>query len=190
MSSKSIIMSNDSERNYVLSDLTKGYSLLFILFFSFASTFVLFYSLISESYYINFVLIPIIGVILLTIYYLKINSPVESLNRLILIDLIIFLLYLTSILLVYIIFLEPLSYFIYYILLGFIYMFYFGLLIPLVGIIYFTILYLRLNTRNAGKKYYIVIIFLGLIIVLFIVNYYLLDWSLPIIDNLLRPEWD
>lgn len=116
-----------------------------------------------------------IGVIILTFYYLKLKDPLENLKRLLIIDLILFLLYLTCIIFVYLTFIYPGSFPLYSL--------YNILLIPLISIILLTIYYLILNFPIESKRFSVVLIFLGLVITLFIVNYFLLDWSIPILQG-------
>lgn len=120
-----------------------------------------------------------IGVIILTFYYLKLKDPLENLKRLLIIDLILFLLYLTCIIFVYLTFIYPGS----FPFLEILYSLYNILLIPLISIILLTIYYLILNFPIESKRFSVVLIFLGLVITLFIVNYFLLDWSIPILQG-------
>lgn len=70
-----------------------------------ASFFVLF--LAQPNRYYFFLLIPLIGVFFLTYYYLRLNFSIESPSRLILIDCMIFLLYLTFFLIIFITLITP-----------------------------------------------------------------------------------
>ena len=121
------------------------------------------------------------------------KNPIESFDRLIIIDAIMILLILTCLLLVTLMYFDPVVHIMYFYLLGLIQYLYFILLIPLIGVILLTIHYIRLNIPIRNKKYkVIVLIFLGLIITLFIVNYCVMNLILPIIHNYLRslPYWD
>ena len=157
-------MNDKNEINYNLSDLTKVFCLLFIIMLSLSSIYVFYYTIISNIYYYGFVLIPMFGIILVTIYYLKIRSPVKSLIRLILIEAIILLLYLSCTLLVILVWRSPLtspigwflSYFYHY---G---VYSYCLLLPLIGIIALIIDYQRTYSLVERKKFSVVLILMGL----------------------------
>lgn len=186
-------MKDKKEGNHQPSDLTKLSIGFFITFFILASAYVVSFSLSINSYYIDFALIPMISLILLSIYYLIMKNPIESFDRLIIIDAIMILLILTCLLLVLMTFIDPQTNYMFYYLLSLIQYLYIILLIPLIGVILLTIHYIRLNIPIRNKKYkVIVLIFLGLIITLFIVNYCVMNLILPIIHNYLRslPYWD
>lgn len=63
--------------------------------FCFFASILLFTFCVGDIFHL-IILIPLIGIFLLTIYYLKLNTPFENINRLILIDIIIFLFYLIA----------------------------------------------------------------------------------------------
>lgn len=152
------------------------------VFCFFASLLVFSFCLEASLYFI--ILIPLVGIFLLTIYYLKLNTPIESLNRLILIDIIIFLFYLIGFLVTFLVLNDPLGnrYFYTYLLqeLHFIYFF---LLIPLICVILLTIYYIRLNIPIRSRTLSIILVFLALVIILFIVFYLLLNWSVPFLRS-------
>ena len=184
MNNRRISISDKYERDYLLLDLIflffDFFFFLVLLFFSFAFCFLLSGFLNSLAHHyprypLLIILIPMIGVIILTFYYLKLKDPLENLKRLLIIDLILFLLYLTCIIFVYLTFIYPGSFPLYSL--------YNILLIPLISIILLTIYYLILNFPIESKRFSVVLIFLGLVITLFIVNYFLLDWSIPILQG-------
>ncbi|MFW9947580.1 MAG: hypothetical protein ACFFDX_12220 [Candidatus Odinarchaeota archaeon] len=130
----------------------------------------------------------------MTIYYFSARYPIESLNRLILIYIMIFLLYLTCFILIIFVVTgsqNTINYLFYLVVLSGLYYYYAFLLIPLIGIIALTIYYLRLNIPIGNKKLSITLILLTLIIFIFIGIYSLLNWSIGLLDaSYPPPEWD
>ena len=134
---------------------------------------------------------PMIGIVSLAIYYFKAKKPLESLNRLFLIDLIIFLLYFICIFLIFYTLLDPqINYFFYLIILRGLKLVYFILIIPLGGIIVLTYYYIKLNLPIRKIKLSLLLIFLGAVIGAFIIIFYLLDWSIPILNEVYRSNPD
>ena len=158
---------------------------LLLVFFIPASFYMVLVSIYQPLYLI--VLFPMIGIVSLTIYYLKAKIPLESPNRLILIDIIIFLLYFISIFLIFYALIDPRTNFMFYwvVLLG-LRSFYFALLIPLIGIIVLTYYTSKLNRPVRKKKMAVLLVFLGAVITVFIIIFYLLDWSIPILQEFYR----
>ena len=177
-------MKDKNNQNNELSEFTKIVSILLIFFFSVVAAYILFAigGSLSRNY-VYIIIFPIIGITSLIMYYLIMIEPVKSLKRLIIIDLVIFLLFLTNFLQVPLFLLDPHAHDVFYSNLSILYFFYFILLIPLVGIILLTIRYLRHNTYIRSKKVIVVKIFLGLIIVLFVANYIFLGWVIPILQD-------
>jgi len=183
-------MSDKNEKYYLSLDLIDYFVYFLLIFFSCASLVVLLFAL---SNFLGFmVLFPMICIISLTFYYTRLKTPLENLNRLAIIDLIIFLLYLICFLLIYFTLLVPQSFITFYYLLDVIHRFYYYLSFPLIYIIIITINYLKLNRSIGRKRFSIALIFLGFIITFFIVNYYLLDLSIPFLHDYYRslPNWD
>ena len=176
-------MKDKNNQNNELSEFTKIVSILLIFFFSVVAAYILFAigGSLSRNY-VYIIIFPIIGITSLIMYYLIMIEPVKSLKRLIIIDLVIFLLFLTNFLQVPLFLHDPRAQSV-ILSLSIVYYFYFILLIPLVGIILLTIRYLRHNTYIRSKKVIVVKIFLGLIIVLFVANYIFLGWVIPILQD-------
>jgi len=173
-----------------MSDKNEGYEnflldvilVVLLLFFSAASYYVLLDSFNNNLSY--FLLIPIISIVILTIYYLKLSNKLNRFKKLIISDLIGFMLYLTCILLITFSLLEPLSFWWYYLtVLNFLYHFYYLLLFPLFGFILQSLGYLKKNRSFKNKRVLMVLLFLSIIITLFIVIYFLLNSSIPILRS-------
>ena len=160
-----------------------------LVFFIPASLYMLFGSIFQPL--LLFTSFPMIGIVSLAIYYFNSKEPLESLNRLFLIDLIIFLLYFICIFLIFYTLLDPqINYFFYLIILMGLKSVYFILIIPLGGIIVLTYYYIKLNLPIGKIKLSLLLIFLGAVIGVFIIIFYLLDWSIPILNEVYRSNPD
>lgn len=168
---------------------------IFILFSFFVLAFLFVLNLSFSSLSFSILLIPMIGVIFLTFQYMRSDKPVESLNRLILIDKITLLLYLTFFLVFTLVLINPLEFnnFLFYgVVLSLLYRLYHILLIPLISIMLITVYYLKINIPIKRKRLSIILIYTISIIVLFIVVYFLLNLSVPILSDFYRglPDFD
>lgn len=131
------------------------------------------------------ILFPMIGIVSLITYYLRVKIPLESPNRLILLDIIIFLLYFICIFLIFYTLLDPQTNFLFYdIVLWGLRSVYFVLLIPLIGIIVLTYFIIKINRPVRKKKLAVILVFLGVVITVFIIIFYLLEWSFPILQEI------
>ncbi|MFX0021129.1 MAG: hypothetical protein ACFE9S_02305 [Candidatus Hermodarchaeota archaeon] len=136
---------------------------------------------------------PMGGVVTLTIYYLKSAKPIESLNRLILIDSIILNLYLILFIVIGIVQIDPQRYYLFYFgILSMLYHFYHLLVIPLIGVLLTTLYYIKINSPIRSNALYIILIAKTSIIVVFFVGYIILNWSVPIFQNFYNsiPDFD
>jgi len=139
------------------------------------------------------IVLPLNGVAYLIVSYFRLKSTFESINRLILIDAIIFLLYLTCFIVVFLVLVDPeyvYNNLLYNFVLSVLYEFYYVLLIPLFGITLLTFYYLKLNIPIARKKVSLTLIFSALIIILFIGIYFLLEWSVPFLNEYYLSHFD
>lgn len=178
-------MNEKSKGIYFLLKLINFPFFLLWVFFSCATILIFFFSI---SYWPYFILLqPMIGVVFITFHYLRPNNPLESLNQLILINITIFLLYLTFFSVLVLVLINPLkttNFILYEIVLSLLYYFYFILLVPLIGFILLTIIYLKINIPISRKKLLIISMSTTSIIMLFIIIYPLLNWAVPFLDNI------
>ena len=173
------------ERNNSSLDIVSYFIGLLLVFFIPASFYMLLASIFQPLYL--FVLFPMIGIVSLIIYYLKAKIPLESPFRLILIDLIIFLLYFICIFLIFYALLDPpTNYFFYALVLWGLRSIYFALLIPLIGIIGLNFYIIYLNRPVRKEKLAVLLVLLGTVITVFIIIFYLLNWSFPILQEIYR----
>ena len=184
-------MNEKTNINYLLLELIYIPVFFLMVFFILATSFILLLSLSDFSILILF--FPMSSVVSLTIYYFKSKNPVESLNRLILIDAIIFVLYLTLFMVLILVMIDPLRYFLFnFVVLSTLYRFYHFLLIPLISVISVTYYYLKINNPVRGKILYIILITKTSIIIIFFVGYFLLNWSVPFFQDVYNglPDFD
>jgi len=171
------------ERNSSPLDIVSFFIGLFLVFFIPASFWMLLYSIYQPLYLI--VLFPMIGIVSLTIYYLRVKIPLESLNRLILLDIIIYLLYFICIFLIFYTLIDPQTNFLLYsIVLWGLRSIYFVLLIPLIGIIVLNYYIIKINRPASKRNLAVILVLLGAVITVFIIIFYLLDWSFPILQEI------
>lgn len=175
-------MKNKASKQYILLDAINGIigfvfllSIIIICFPIFLNPLIL----SSTSYII--ILIPLMCLTIPSIYCLSDKIPTESLVRLILIDIIIFVLYLISFLMVMFALIDRTNMIFYYVM-ALVYFCYFFLTIPLIGVIIVTIYYLKVNMPIETKKLSIFLGLLTLIIVLFFALYLFLNWSIPFLE--------
>ena len=119
-----------------------GFIIPLIVFFPF----LLIFLYLSPGYFFIF-FIPLIFLTIGSTYCLNDKIPTENLARLILIYTMIFILYLISFSMVTIALFDR-TYPIFFILMSLVYYGYFYLIIPLIGVIIITILYLKVNRSN------------------------------------------
>lgn len=177
------------ERNNSLLVIGSYFIGILLVFFIPASLYMLWGSIFQPLVF--FIAFPMIGIVSLAIYYFNAKGPLESLNRLFLIDLIIFLLYFICIFLIFYTLVDPrINYFFYLIVLLGLKSVYFILIIPLGLIIVLTYYYIKLNFPIGKIKLSLILIFLGAVITVFIMIFYLLDWSIPILTEVYRSNPD
>lgn len=172
-----------------ITSIIKGLGSLFIkillIFFIPASLFMLCAAIFQPLYF--FIFFSMVGIISLGIYYFNGKRSSKSLNGLFLIDLIVFLLYFICIFLIFYTIIDPRTNFLYYLfVLKGLKSIYFILFIPLGGIIVLTYYYIKLNLPIGKIRLSIVLSILGVVITVFIVTFYLLDWSIPMLDEFYR----
>jgi len=182
-------MNVQKERNNSLLVIGSYFIGFILVFFIPASLYMLWGSIFLPLLF--FISIPMIGIVSLAIYYFNEKRPLESLNRLFLIDLIIFLLYFICIFLIFYTLVDPrTNYFFYLLVLLGLKSVYFILIIPLGLIIVLTYYYIKLNFPIGKIKLSFLLIFLGVVITVFIMIFYLLDWSIPILTEVYRSNPD
>jgi len=120
------------------------------------------------------------GVVALTVYYLRSKRPIESLNRLIIIDGIIFTLYFIFFSVIGLVIINPIEYYLFYfVVVATLYRFYHLLLIPLIYMISITYYYIRINNPVRSKILYKILIAKTSIIIIFFLGFLLLNWAIP-----------